>query len=144
MKIKLRGIFKSIDKYGRGHLIFLSDYHYQHELPRDFTREYLKSYDVIFKTATQEKKYDDVDEVRVVSPIKHRDWVINFSKNVKYLNDQSELVVSDELLSREVLIDATIRQYKFNDKLNKDKKTKIVGWKIVARMIKENKVKLYG
>ncbi len=142
MKIKLRGVFKSIDKHGRGHLIFLSEYHYRHELPKDFTREQLKSYDEKFQALVQEKKYDDIDEVRIISPLKYQDWVINFSKNVKYLNDQSELIVSDELLSKEVLIDAIIRQYEFNDRLNKDKKIKIIGWKIVARTIKESKVRL--
>lgn len=142
MRIKLRGIFVSVDKYNRAHLLFLSRYHYSWELDGDFARNSLKNYDSRFKERIQEKKQpEDIDEVQIKSPIKRDEYIVNLNKKIKYLNIQSELTSLDNLIMKEVIIDATLTDYEFLDKtsIKNGIKKKIIGWKITSGRIKETR-----
>lgn len=137
MKVKLRGVFKLVDKYNRVHLAYLSVYHWG-EVEHDHTKQFLERYDTKFKKRVHEMKQpENVDEVIVKCPIQSDQFILNLNKKVKFVNDKGELILYDELLTKDVLIDATITNYNFPDKTNKCKK--IIGWKIKSGRIQESK-----
>ncbi len=140
MKVKLRGVFKLVDKYNRVHLAYLSIYH-AGEIENDHTKKFLESYGKTFKKKSHEMKQPEhVDEVIFKYPIRYDEFVLNLNKKVKFVNDKGDLLCPHDLLGKDVLIDATIVTYNFPDKKNKSKK--VVGWKIKTGNIQESKIRL--
>ena len=137
MKVKLRGVFKLVDKYNRVHVAYLSVYHWG-EIKHDHSKQFLENYDKNFKKKFHNMNQpENIDEVIFKCPIASDQFILNLNKKVKFINDKEELISSDDLLTKDVLIDATIMTYNFPDKTHSNKK--IIGWKIKTGNIQESK-----
>ena len=130
--VHLKGLVSHTDKYGHAFIVFMSDYH-STSWDEDHTRKMLHAYDKKFKSSITEAP-DDVNKMLIKSPLKGKMYTV-IIKKATYQNLNEEKVSIQELLTREVLITATIKRYTFFKK-NKKIKEMIVGWKIDCTNLK--------
>lgn len=144
MKLHLRGFLKTIDKYNKAHLAYLSQYdYYDKDYPdsaNDYTKECLMNYDKKFKKEFREQKIpQDVDEMLLKTPLCNYEFIIQFTNKTKYLNKQSQYISCDNLIHKRILCTVTIVPYTFyktTNKPNKILKQQIKGWKIICKQIR--------
>lgn len=138
-KVQLRGWLKTIDKYKKAHLIFISNYDFP-ENQDDYTKDYLRNYNRKFKEKNKPENVDqkvpeDVDEILLKFPLHGDEFTVQLSNTTKYYSRVLDRVTVKDLLFGKVLCSCTIVPYVFYKTLD-DKKQQITGWKIMCKEIR--------
>ena len=133
--IHLRGWLKTVDKYKKAHLLFISCYD-NLDFADDFTRNYLQNYNDKFKEKNADLEVsEDIDQTLLKHPLKGDEFLVQLSNKTRYYDRLSNRVQVNDIMYERVLCTCTIIPYKFYKTVD-DKKQQIIGWKIMCSEIK--------
>jgi len=124
-----KGLVSHFDKYNHAYIVFMSDYH-RTPSNDDHTKKILQSYNKKFQSNLPEIS-SDTNMLSVKNPIKYDQYAICIN-HTKCYNADGKPIELQNTKTREVLITANIKSYKFYKK----NKEMIVGWKINCTSLK--------